>query len=86
MSAASGPVPVMGRAAATTDGFSCDHCHFEGRWLACTRCPKQLSPVQAAEPGLAGLHRFVARFHADDGLAELRTLVLDTPNVIAAGR
>jgi AsmA family protein len=35
--------------------------------------------------GYSEIDCFIARFQAADGIAELRTLVLDTPNVIASG-
>jgi len=41
--------------------------------------------ARSTRRGYAEIHCFVARFHADNGLAELQALVLDTPNVIASG-
>jgi hypothetical protein len=45
------------------------------RWLFATSTRRGYSKISC----------FIARFRANDGLARLRTLVLDTPKVIASG-
>jgi hypothetical protein len=41
--------------------------------------------ARSTRRGYSEIDCFIARFQAADGVADLRTLVLDTPNVIASG-
>jgi uncharacterized protein involved in outer membrane biogenesis len=50
-----------------------------------TMNPLRWLVARSTRRGYAKIDCFVARFEADHGVAQLLTLVLDTPNVIAAG-
>ena len=50
-----------------------------------TMNPLRWLVARSTRRGYSEIDCFVARFQVDDGVAKLQTLVLDTPNVIAAG-
>lgn len=67
-------------------GFALQRGQIRSRLFGLTTMnPLRWLVARSTRRGYSEIDCFVARFRADKGVATLRTLVLDTPNVIASG-